>query len=59
MITKVTYNIPKLFVLRFYSFIHERHTKREKQRHRLREKQAPRKEPYVGLDPGSWDHALS
>ena len=27
--------------------------KREKQRHRQREKQAPCKEPDVGLDPGS------
>ena len=26
---------------------------RERQRHRQREKQAPRWEPYVGLDPGT------
>ena len=26
---------------------------REKQRHRQREKQAPGREPYVGLDPGT------
>ena len=32
---------------------------REGQRHRRREKQAPRKEPDVGLNPGSRDHALS
>ena len=30
-----------------------RNTKREKQRHRQREKQAPFREPDVGLDPGS------
>ena len=42
------------FFLRFYLFIHERHTeKRERQRHRQREKQAPCREPDVGLDPGS------
>ena len=28
-------------------------TERERQRHRPREKQAPRREPDVGLDPGS------
>ena len=48
--------------LRFYLFIHERHTQRERerervrQRHRQREKQAPRREPDMGLDtrsPGS------
>ena len=37
--------------LRFYLFIHERHT--ERQRHRKREKQPPCREPDVGLDPGS------
>ena len=37
--------------LRFYLFIHERH--------RQREKQAPCREPYVGLDPGLQDHTLS
>ena len=39
--------------LRFYLFIHERHRERERQRHRQREKQAPRREPDVGLDPGT------
>ena len=36
-------------------FIHERQRERERerQRHRRREKQAPHKEPDVGLDPGS------
>ena len=43
------------FFLRFYLF--ERH--RGRQRHRQTEKQAPCKEPDVGLDPGPWDHALS
>ena len=42
-------------------FIHlfMRDTERKSQRHRQREKQASCKEPYVGLDPGSRDHALS
>ena len=34
----------------FYLLIHERH--KEKQRHRQKEKQAPCREPNVGLDPG-------
>ena len=34
-------------------------TERERQRQRQREKQAPCKEPNVGLDPGPWDHTLS
>ena len=55
-----------LFFLRFYLFIHETHThthterererereREERQRHRQREKQAPCREPNVGLDPGS------
>ena len=43
------------FFLRFYLFIHERHTERDR-RHRQREKQAPCREHDVGLDsrtPGS------
>ena len=32
---------------------------RERQRHSQREKQAPCREPDAGLDPGTWDHALS
>ena len=36
----------------------EREREREKQRHRQREKQTPCKEPDVGLDPGTQDHAL-
>ena len=38
-----------LFKKRFYFFIHERHTQRERQR----EKQAPCREPNVGFDPRS------
>ena len=38
----------RLFFLRFYLFIHERH--RERQRHRPREKQAPCEEPDAELD---------
>ena len=40
-------------------FIHETQREREGQRHRQRKKQAPRREPDVGLNPGSWDHLLS
>ena len=36
---------------RFYVFIHETH--RERQSHRQREKQAPSREPDMGLDPGT------
>ena len=32
---------------------------RDTQTHRQREKQAPRREPDVGLDPGSLNHPLS
>ena len=32
---------------------------RERQRHRQREKQAPGRDPDVGLDPETSDHALS
>ena len=39
---------------RFHLFIHERQTQRQ-----VEEKQATRREPDVGLDPGLWDHALS
>ena len=34
-------------------------TEIEKQRHRQREKQAPGREPDVGLDPKTTDHTLS
>ena len=45
------------FLKNFYLFIPERH--RERQTHRQREKQAPCREPDVGLDPrspGPQDH---
>ena len=42
-----------IYFLRFYLFIHERHTQRERQRPRQREKQAPRGEPEAGFDPGT------
>ena len=32
-------------------FTHERHTERERLRHKKREKPAPHREPNVGLDP--------
>ena len=38
-------------ILFIYSW--ETHTEREKQRHRQREKQAPCREPDLGLDPGT------
>ena len=43
------------FFKRFSLFIHEtqREGEREVQRHRQREKQAPCREPDVGLNPGS------
>ena len=40
-------------------FIHERHTERERQKHKQREKQAPCRELDVGLDPRIPDHNLS
>ena len=41
------------FFLRFYLFIHETHRERGRHRQRQREKQAPYREPDVGLDPRS------
>ena len=42
------------FFLRFYLFIHEIERERERDRQtQVREKQAPCREPDVGLDPGS------
>ena len=42
-----------------YSWETHTHRERERQRHRQREKQDFCKEPNMGLDPGSQDHALS
>ena len=39
------------FFLRFYLFIHERH--REREAETQREKQAPCRDPNMGLDPGT------
>ena len=36
-----------------YLFMRDTHTQRKRQRHRQREKQAPCREPDVGLDPRS------
>ena len=41
------------FFLRFYLFIHDRHREREAVTQAEREKQAPCREPDVGLDPGT------
>ena len=49
--SKVTILVHSFFVLRFYSFTHERH--RERQRHRQREKQAPCREPNTRLNSGT------
>ena len=46
-------NIHAQFFKRFYLFIHERHTERERQRHGQREKQTPCRESVAGLDPAS------
>ena len=41
-----------LFIfLKIYLFIRERERERGRQRHRQREKQAPCREPNVGIDP--------
>ena len=45
------YSVWIFFFLRFYLFIHERHTQGERQRPRQREKQAPCREPDVELNP--------
>ena len=44
-----------LFLKILFIYSWETHREAETQR----EKQAPRREPDVGLDPGPWDHALS
>ena len=46
---------PPFFFKRFYLFMRDT----QRQRHRQREKQAPCREPDVGLNPGPPDHALS
>ena len=48
--------VTKLFIFFFFFkilFIRERQRERERHRHRQLEKQAPCREPYAGLDPGS------
>ena len=42
-----------IFFKRYYLFIEIKERERDWQRHRQREKQAPCREPDVGLDPGS------
>ena len=58
IIRKVKKNNPHAF-LKDFIYLFMRDTQRERQRHRQREEQAPHWELDVGLDPGSWDHALS
>ena len=41
------------FFFKIYLFIYDRHIEIERQRQRRREKQAPCREPDVGLDPGT------
>ena len=43
----------KIYFKRFYLFMHEGYTERERQRHRQREEQAPCREPDMGLNPRS------
>ena len=50
---KLRNKTPILFFILKILFIHERHTDRERQGHRQREKQAPRREPDIGLHPGT------
>ena len=42
-----------IFFFKIYLLIHETQRERERQRQRQREKQAPRREPNVGLHPGT------
>ena len=61
-VLKSIHPVPELLFRVFYFFkdfidLFMRHTER-RQRHRQREKQAPCREPDVGL-PELWDHALS
>ena len=53
------YKSPRIFFLRFYLFIYERHRERERQRHKQREKQTLCMKPDVDLVPVLQDHALS
>ena len=48
---------PGLFKKKLFIYLFMRERERERQRHRQREKQAPCREPDVGLDVGSpmWD----
>ena len=45
--------------LKYFIYSWETEKERERQRHGQGEKQAPRREPDVGLNPGFRDHALS
>ena len=49
MMMMIVVAVVVISLLRFYVLIHERH--RERQRHGRKEKQAPCREPDVGLDP--------
>ena len=50
---KLRNKTPILFFILKILFIHERHTDRERQGHRQREKQTPCRKPDVGPDPGN------
>ena len=50
---------PLLFLKKFYLFILERNRERERQRHRKKEEQqVPCREPDMGLNPRTPEHAL-
>ena len=51
--------VPSLFLFFLNDFTYLFVSDTERQRHRQREKQAPHREPDVGLDPRTQDHALS
>ena len=49
----LTYFLFFFQIFNFSLFMRDTERERERQRHRQREKQAPCREPHVGLDPGT------
>ena len=50
--------LPGTFFFKVFTYLFMKRQS-ERQRHRQREKQAPHREPDWGLNPQTWDHALS